>query len=93
MRDRAFKQFIRPNVYDWRSDYDALAARLEAMMLCSRRKAWSDVTMLAHVAASAMKDNLSIIVCCMNYDVILSSFGNGVNDRADDEQYVLFDRR
>ena len=51
------------------------------------------MTMLAHVAASAMKDNVSIIVCCMNYDVILSSFGNGVNDRADDEQYVLFDRR
>ena len=49
--------------------------------------------MLAHAATLAMKDNLSIIVCCMNYDVILSSFGNGVNDRADDEQYVLFDRR
>jgi hypothetical protein len=33
-RDGAFKQFIRPNVYGWRSDYDALAARLEAIM-CS----------------------------------------------------------
>ena len=49
--------------------------------------------MLAHVAASVMKDNLSIIVCCMNHDVILSSFGNGVNNRANDEQYLLFDRR
>ena len=44
--------------------------------------------MLAHVAASAMKDNLSIIVCCMNYDVILSSFGNGANVHANDEQHV-----
>ncbi len=26
------KQFIRPNVYEWRSDCDALAARLEAMI-------------------------------------------------------------
>jgi hypothetical protein len=49
------------------------------------------VTMLAHVAALAMKDNLLIIVCCMIYDVILSSFGNGVNDCANDMQYVLVD--
>ena len=46
---------------------------------------------LAHVAALAKIDNLSIIVCCMNYDVILSSLGNGVNDCANNEQYVLFD--
>ena len=51
------------------------------------------VTMLARAAASAMKDMISIIVCLYeSLDVILSSFGNGVNDHADDEQYV-FDRR
>lgn len=51
------------------------------------------VTVLAHVAASAMKDMKSIIVCLYeSLDVILSSFGNGVNDHADDERYV-FDRR
>jgi hypothetical protein len=44
--------------------------------------------MLARVAASAMRDILSIIVCCMNYEVILSSFGIGTNDHANDEQYV-----
>ena len=50
-------------------------------------------TMLAHVAASAMKDMNSIIVCLYEtLDVILSSFGNGVNDHADNERYV-FDRR
>ncbi len=44
--------------------------------------------MMARVATSAMRDNLSIIVCCMNYDVILSSFSNGANDHANDEQSV-----
>ena len=48
------------------------------------------VTMLARAASSAMKDMTSIIVCLYeSLDVILSSFGNGVNNHADDEQYVF----
>ena len=37
-RDRAFKHFIKPSVYVWRSDYNAFPARLEAMEL--RRHMW-----------------------------------------------------
>jgi len=70
------------------SMYDVLIA-----MLLPRGLKQCVVTMLAHVAASAMKDMNSIIVCLYEtLDVILSSFGNGVNDHADDERYV-FDRR
>ena len=68
--------------------YDVLIAMLlpRGLMRCV-------VTMLARAAASAMKDMISIIVCLYeSLDVILSSFGNGVNDHANDEQYV-FDRR
>jgi len=62
-------------------------------MLLPRGSMRCVVTMLARAAASAMKDMISIIVCLYeSLDVILSSFGNGVNDHADDEQYV-FDRR
>ena len=73
-RDRAFKQFIRPNVYG----DDVLIA-----MLSPRGLKQCVVTVLAHVATSAMKDTNSIIVCLYEtLDVILSSFGNGVNDHA-----------
>ena len=59
-------------------------------MLSPRGLKQGVVTMLAHVAASAMKDMNSIIICLYEtLDVILSSFGNGVNYHADNKRYVF----